>query len=136
MSLDVPPHGPGFSFVDTVHSLEAGKSVYTIKYLDPALPFFQDHFPENPVMPGVLLTEAGAQAAGCLWKEIEGEKPAKHYMLAQILAFKMLRPVYPGQTIRSEAVLERIFGSLAQFSVEISESGEVVASGKLILSKP
>ena len=136
MNLEVPPHGPGFSFVDSVHVLEAGKKIFTIKYLDPNLPFFADHFPGAPIMPGVLLAECGAQAAGCLWKEIQGKKPAKHYMLAQILAFKILRTVFPGQTLRSEAVFERHFGNLAQFSVEICESGDVVASGRLVLCKP
>jgi len=134
--LDLPPHGRGFSFVDMVKSLEEGKRVVTYKTLNSDMPFFKDHFPGNPIMPGVLLAEAGAQAAGCLWKEIEGEKPAKHYMLAQIVAFKILRPVFPEQTIRCEAALERIFGNLARFSVEIRESDEVVASGRLILSKP
>jgi 3-hydroxyacyl-[acyl-carrier-protein] dehydratase len=134
--LDLPPHGRGFSFVDMVKSLEENKKVRTYKTLDPDMPFFKDHFPDNPIMPGVLLTECGAQACGCLWKEIEGEKPAKHYMLAQIVAFKILRPVFPGQSIVCDATLDRLFGSLAQFSVEIREDDEVVASGKLILSKP
>lgn len=136
MNLDLPPHGPGFSFVDRVKSLEENKKVRTYKTLDADMPFFKDHFPDNPMMPGVLLAECGAQAAGCLWKEIEGERPAKHYLLAQIVNFKVLRPVFPGQCIICEATLARIFGNLAQFEVEIRESSEMVASGRLILSKP
>ena len=129
------PHGPGFSFVDTAEIVEPGRVVKTTKRLDPALPFFADHFPGHPLMPGVLLVESGAQAAGVLWGGILGATAPPRFSLAQIVTFKVQRPVLPGQTIEVRAELEKDFGTLAQFAVEIREAGEVVATGRVILAK-
>ena len=129
------PHGPGFSFVDTAEIVEPGRVVKTTKRLDPALPFFADHFPGHPLMPGVLLVESGAQAAGVLWGGILGAAEQPRFSLAQIVTFKVQRPVLPGQTIEVRAELEKDFGTLAQFAVEIWEAGEVVAAGRVILAR-
>ena len=129
------PHGPGFSFVDTVEVVEPGRVVRTTKWLDPALPFFADHFPGHPLMPGVLLVESGAQAAGVLWGAILGVTEQPRFALAQIVTFKIQRPVLPDQTIEVRAELERDFGTLAQFAIEIREAGEVVAMGRVVLGK-
>ena len=129
------PHGPGFRFVDNVEFLENGKRVRATKYLSPTLPFFTDHFPGNPLMPGVLLIECAAQAAGCLWGNQTSQSEPEKYLLAQVLTFKLLRPTLPEQILMIEASLERDFGKLAQFSVEILESSELVANGRIVLAK-
>ncbi|MEZ5404903.1 MAG: hypothetical protein R3F23_01650 [Verrucomicrobiia bacterium] len=61
------PHGPGFSFVDSFVWDDSQKQLTAKKWLDPKLSFFADHFPEKPLMPGVLLVECAAQTAGVLW---------------------------------------------------------------------
>src|ERR1044071_9685735 len=108
--MTLTPHGPGFSFLDTLEMVESGKRARGTKWLDPASPFFADHFPGNPLMPGVLLIECAAQAAGALWKQEQA-------FLASVQQFRFLKPVLPGQTVEVEAVLEKDFGALTQFDV-------------------
>ncbi len=129
------PHGPGFRFIDSFEVLETGKKLRATKWLSPDLPFFKDHFPGEPMMPGVLLIEAAAQAAGGIW-DLRHETPQKlRYVLAQVNGFRVTRVVLPGQTIEITVTLERDFGSLGQFDAEITESGEEVARGKIVLSQ-
>lgn len=134
--MNPTPHGPGFSFVDHAEILESGKRLKAGKWLDPQLPFFADHFPGEPLMPGVLLIECAAQAAGILWGSIHGSDHPERYALAQVLQFKLLRPVFPGATIAVEIELERDFGSLAQFAATLTAGSETAASGKIILARP
>lgn len=124
--MSLTPHGPGFSFLDTIE-IESDRARGK-KWLDPASPYFADHFPGNPLMPGVLLIECGAQAAGALWKQ-------KQAFLASVQQFRFLKPVLPGQTVEIEVALEKDFGALAQFEVMLSVAGQTVAQGKLTMSR-
>ncbi|MCE0499080.1 MAG: hypothetical protein LV481_14160, partial [Methylacidiphilales bacterium] len=103
------------------------------KWLDPKLPFFADHFPGTPLMPAVLLIECGAQTAGALWASLQGTETPARFVLAQVLQFKILRPVLPGETIETEVALENPFGNLAQFEVVLSVRQLEVARGKIVL---
>lgn len=87
------------------------------------------------MMPGVLLVECAAQAAGYLWGSIHGSKKPERYALAQVLQFKLLKPVLPGDTVIAEVELDRDFGSLAQFAAILTVEAEPVAQGKVILSR-
>lgn len=122
-------HGPGFSFLDSFEALEPGKRGRGRKWLDPAAPFFADHFPGNPVMPGVLMIECAAQAAGVLWRQEGGA------FLAAVSQFRFRKPVLPGQTLEIEVTLEKELGSFAQFDAMLRVSETVVAQGKLTLSR-
>jgi 3-hydroxyacyl-[acyl-carrier-protein] dehydratase len=135
MPDNLTPHGPGFSFVDSFVTVEPGLVVQSRKWLDPALPFFADHFPGAPLMPGVLLIESAAQTAGLLWGSHLSDNSQPRFALAQVLNFKIQRPVLPDQTIEVRAELDRDFGTLAQFTVEIREQDQVVATGRIILAK-
>ncbi|VVM07935.1 3-hydroxyacyl-ACP dehydratase FabZ family protein [Methylacidimicrobium tartarophylax] len=128
------PHGPGFTWVDEVEVDRTEGSARAKKFLDPSLPVFADHFPGRALFPGVLLVECGAQAAGCLWSELLGLSRAQPLLLAQILAFKFVRAALPGQTLSIEVKRERVYGSLAEFSVLIRESDEPVAGGRVLLA--
>ena len=130
------PHGPGFSFVDSLVSGPGNNQLRATKFLDPASPFFADHFPSNPIMPAVLLIECAAQAAGCLWTQIVNNDRTISYRLAQVLGFKVLAPVYPDQTIITEVSLDRLFDGLGQFSAVIYRDEQVVANGKIVLANP
>jgi 3-hydroxyacyl-[acyl-carrier-protein] dehydratase len=126
--MSLTPHGPGFSFVDSFEVIEPGKRGQGSKWLDPASPFFADHFPGNPLMPGVLLVECAAQTAGALW-----QKPGAAF-LAAVTQFRFIKPVFPDQKLEIEVTLVKDFGTLAQFETILRVGEEVVAQGRLTLS--
>ena len=132
--MSLTPHGPGFSFLDSFEVLVPNKQGIGRKRLDATLPFFADHFPGKPLMPGVLLIECGAQAAGALWASIQQGSAPAHFALAQVMQFKIQHAVFPGETIQTDVVLENILGALAQFSVTLSVGQVEVARGRIVLS--
>ena len=137
--MSLTPHGAGFSFVDSVEALGGDPPrLRATKWLDPALPFFADHFPDRPLMPGVLIIEMAAQAAGALWGRTGDSKAAPTaFSLAQVLDFRLRQSARPGDTLICEVQLERDFGALAQFSTQITLAGGdiVVALGKITLAR-
>ena len=133
--MSFTPHGPGFSCLDAFDVTVAGREGRGRKRLDPGLPFFADHFPGQPLMPGVLLIECAAQSAGALWAStLEANAPA-HFVLAQVVQFKLQQPVLPGETVETEVVLETCFGQLAQFAVTLRVNSVEVARGRIVLSQ-
>jgi 3-hydroxyacyl-[acyl-carrier-protein] dehydratase len=134
--MSLTPHGPGFSFLDQFRVTEPGRRGTGSKWLDPNLPFFADHFPGQPLMPGVLLIEAAAQAAGALWAATLIHEPPKRFALAQITQFKIVKSVRPGVLLESSVTLDQILGGLAQFSVVQRVGNEEIAVGRIVLSAP
>src|SRR5271154_3670702 len=104
--MNLTPHGPGFSFLDAFEVTVADREGRGRKWLDPKLPFFADHFPGEPLMPGVLLIECGAQAAGALWASTLAADTPSRFVLAQVTQFKIQRPVQPGETLETTVALE------------------------------
>ncbi len=86
-------------------------------------------------MPGVLLIEAAAQAAGALWASTRTDDGANRFVLAQVVQFKIVQPARPGETVLSEVTLDHLLGSLAQFSVVQSVGEKEIARGRLVLSE-
>jgi len=127
------PHGKGFSFLDSFEITGDRQRGRGTKWLDPNLPFFADHFPGKPLMPAVLLIECGAQTAGALWASVQGVSAPTRFVLAQVLQFKILRSVLPGEKIETEVALETSFGNLAQFEVILLVNQLEVARGKIVL---
>ncbi len=96
------PHRYPFLFVDKVLELEAGKRVVAQKNVSANEPFFQGHFPEYPIMPGVLIVEALAQTAGLAVAVIEDNK-GKLGVFAGIEEMKFKNQVVPGDILILEA---------------------------------
>ena len=132
--MSLTPHGPGFSFLDAFEVTVAGREGRGRKWLDPKLPFFADHFPNQPLMPGVLLIECAAQAAGALWASTLAVNAPAHFILAQVMQFKIQLPVSPGETVETDVVLEKTLGDLAQFDVTLRVNQIEVARGRIVLS--
>ena len=133
MTSPLTPHGPGFRFIDRFvkHDAVSGTGW---KLLDPALPFFADHFPDRPLMPAVLLVECAAQTAGVLWMQ-DTAQPATPLFLAGIDQFRILGPVAPGQTLETRVTLTKELGALAQFESESRVQDHVVARGRFMMSR-
>jgi 3-hydroxymyristoyl/3-hydroxydecanoyl-(acyl carrier protein) dehydratase len=129
------PHGPSFQFIDEREILEIGKKVRTKKWLDPELPFFKDHFPEAPLFPAVYMIEAAAQCSGCVWGSLSTDPQPTRYVVARIMQFNIKQAVYPNQTLFIESTLERDFGTLGQFQIELFVENRLVAQGIIVLSK-
>jgi len=127
------PHGEGFSFLDTFEITSASRRGRGTKWLDPKLSFFADHFPGKPMMPAVLLIECAAQTAGALWASKLGSTAPAHFVLAQVLQFKILRSVFPGEKIETAVTFENSLGKLAQFEVVLSVNNIEVARGRIVL---
>jgi 3-hydroxyacyl-[acyl-carrier-protein] dehydratase len=134
--MSLTPHGPQFSFLDAFEVTVAGSKGCGRKWLDPKLAFFADHFPGRPLMPGVLLIECAAQAAGALWASMLAADAPAHFTLAQIAQFKLQQPVQPGDTVETDVALDKVFGQLAQFDVTLSVGGKEIARGRIVLSQP
>lgn len=125
------PHGPEFRFVDHVTSLEPGCLGRGEMVIRGDERFLQDHFPGNPVVPGVIIAEALAQMAG-LTAFLEHE-PGTLGALAQ-MNVKFLAPVRPPARITLEASVQRILGALAFCRVQAACEGSPVCEGTLVVA--
>jgi len=137
--LPVLPHRPPFLFVDRVMMLEPHKLIIAERALRPDEPQFAGHFPGRPIMPGVLIAEALAQASGLLIGLSEKlssaappEKP-KAFFLA-LANIKFTHPAVPGDVLSLRATSDRQFAALHRFNVEATAGRNLVASGSLTLA--
>jgi 3-hydroxyacyl-[acyl-carrier-protein] dehydratase len=128
VSLGLPHRFP-FIFIDEVDKVEAGVQAEAHKQFGGEEPFFQGHFPGNPIVPGVLVAEAMAQTAGIA---IGG--PGKMFLLTAIRAMKFLRPIRPQEEIHFWAKRVGEVDGLVQCTVEARVNRELVAEGQLILA--
>ena len=124
------PHREPFVFIDMVVSLDPGQSAVCTKRFAASEPFFQGHFPGNPLVPGVILTEAAAQTAG-----IAAGEPGCIYHLSAIRQMKFLRPVPPDTLVEFSATKTATIGGLLQFHVMARVEAEVAAEGVIVLNR-
>jgi 3-hydroxyacyl-[acyl-carrier-protein] dehydratase len=128
------PHRPPFVFVREVVDCDPGRSVHARTWFDADDPMFAGHFPGNPIVPGVIMTEALAQAAGIAAASgyPETEKPV--FLLSAIRTMKFLQAVGPGSKIDLRAKKIAATELLLQFQVSATVDGAIAAEGQLVLS--
>jgi beta-hydroxyacyl-ACP dehydratase FabZ len=122
----VLPHRYPFLLVDRIVEMEADR-VVGIKNVTLNEPFFTGHFPEFPVMPGVLIVEAMAQAAGVLVLRSIPDRANKLVLLAAIENARFRRPVVPGDQLRMEMTIVKRKASVAKIAGRATVDGQVVA---------
>jgi 3-hydroxyacyl-[acyl-carrier-protein] dehydratase len=101
------PHRYPFLLVDKVVEYEMGKSAVGIKCVTLNEPHFTGHFPDRPIMPGVLQVEALAQLAGIICLQMEGAEPGAVFFFAGVDGVKWKRPVVPGDTLVMEVEIKK-----------------------------
>jgi 3-hydroxyacyl-[acyl-carrier-protein] dehydratase len=101
------PHRYPFALVDKVVEYEAGVSAVGIKCVSKNEEFFQGHFPDRSVMPGVLQVEAMAQLAGIVSLQMEGAEPGALFFFAGVDGVKWKKPVVPGDTLVMEVKIKK-----------------------------
>jgi UDP-3-O-[3-hydroxymyristoyl] N-acetylglucosamine deacetylase/3-hydroxyacyl-[acyl-carrier-protein] dehydratase len=128
--MSLLPHRYPFLLVDRVLELEPGRRVVAVKNVSANEPFFSGHWPGLPVMPGVLIVEAMAQAAGVLIAA-SVERSSRVAMITSIDDVKLRRPVVPGDQLRFEMVGHRIKNNTANVSGVAKVDDKVTAEAKL-----
>ncbi|HEY8900033.1 MAG TPA: 3-hydroxyacyl-ACP dehydratase FabZ family protein [Chthoniobacterales bacterium] len=126
------PHRPPFRFVDAITDVEPGVAGRGTKTFAPDEAFFAGHFPGNPIVPGVILTEALAQLSGIVAAAAE---PGAAFLLSAIRQMKFFQPVRPEELLELSARKTGNLGPLIQFEV-IAKVGDIpVAEGALMLTR-
>ncbi|RMG40854.1 MAG: 3-hydroxyacyl-[acyl-carrier-protein] dehydratase FabZ [Candidatus Dadabacteria bacterium] len=125
-------HRYPFLLIDRVVEFVDSERLVAVKAVSVNEPFFQGHFPERPVMPGVLILEALAQAGAILAiKSKKGVAPGKQPFLVAADKFKWKKQVVPGDLLRIEAISESRKGAFWSIRGEVTVDGALVASGVL-----
>lgn len=125
------PHRYPFLLVDRVEEIVPDQSIVAIKAVTINEPFFQGHFPSRPIMPGVLLVEAMAQAAGILAVEslgLAGSGKLVYFMAIEGVKFR--RPVEPGVLLRLEASFLQKRSTVCKFAGAVRSDGLLVAEAQ------
>ena len=129
------PHRYPFLLVDRVISLEAGKTIRTLKNVTMNEPFFTGHFPNRPVMPGVLMIEAMAQSAALLafaTVGIEKLDDNSVFYFAGIDGARFKRPVAPGDQLVMDIFTDRSKAGIYKFRAEARVDGDLACEAELM----
>ena len=132
--LDHLPHRYPFVLIDRVISIELSKEIVALKNVTINEPFFPGHFPYHPVMPGVLIVEAMAQAAAILSFKTMGVKPSDDsvYYFAGIDSARFKKPVSPGDQIVFNVKIDRILKGIWKYSGVARVDGNIVAEAQMM----
>ena len=142
MQLDIKsilerlPHRYPMLLIDRVIDMVPGKSIRALKNVSINEPFFTGHFPHHPVMPGVLILEAMAQAAAIFsFADETGLKPKDEeilYYFVGIDGARFRKPVLPGDQLHIEVVAERLGRTICKYQGHAFVDGQEVAEAKLM----
>ena len=130
------PHRYPFLLIDRIISIDSENKMYALKNVTINEPFFVGHFPEMPVMPGVLIIEALAQAAGVLSVLIHGARKSNElYFFASIDKAKFKRQVIPGDQLIFEVSIIKSIRGMTKFQAYAKVDGEIAAEAELMIAK-
>jgi 3-hydroxyacyl-[acyl-carrier-protein] dehydratase len=132
--LEHLPHRYPFVLIDRVISMELGKEITALKNVTINEPFFPGHFPHHPVMPGVLIVEAMAQAAAVLSFKTMGAKPSDDsvYYFAGIDSARFKKPVSPGDQVILNVKIDRILKGIWKYIGVARVDGVIVAEAQMM----
>lgn len=130
---NIIPHRYPFLLVDKITEMEEGKRVVGIKNVTINEPFFQGHFPEYPVMPGVLILEALAQVGAVAVLNME-ENKGKIGFLAGVDKCRFKRQVMPGDTLQLEIEIIRFKGAIGKGKGVATVNGEVACQAEIMFA--
>ena len=130
------PHRYPFLLVDRVVECVPGKRIHAIKNVTVNEPFFPGHFPGRPTMPGVMILEALAQAAGILAFKTAGVVPddKSRFYFVGIDGARFRRPVVPGDQLALKATFDRAMRGIWKFTTVAEVDGEEVASATMMVA--
>jgi 3-hydroxyacyl-[acyl-carrier-protein] dehydratase len=129
------PHRWPFLYLDRIVDVDPGVAGTALKNVSVSEPQFAGHFPEQSIMPGVLVVEAMAQLAGvviALGSDRSG--PSARSYLASITRARFRKPVVPGDQLRLRATAQRVHGGLAEFRCEATVDGQVTVDATLTIA--
>lgn len=124
---------PPFQMVERVLDVVTGESVTALKNVSVNEPYFMGHFPDAPIMPGVLVIESAAQACS-LAIEADGTDESTIYVLLKVKDFKFVKPIIPGDTMIINCKKTMGSAGLYSFAVTISVNDKVRAKGELMFT--
>jgi len=131
--MEIIPHRQPFLLLDTVEELEAGKRVVAKKCVSYNEPYFAGHFPKEPVMPGVLIIEAMAQAGAVAMLSLE-EMKGKTAYFAGIQSAKFKKKVVPGDVLILEMEIIKVKGPIGIGRGTAKVDGKLAASAELLFA--
>ena len=134
--MELLPHRYPFLLVDRVTEIEPGASLSAIKNVTINEPFFQGHFPGKPIMPGVLILEAMAQATGLLaFSGLIDPSESRLYILVGIDKARFRGQVLPGDQLQLQVSLKRNIRGIGMFDCKALVDDEVVAEAQMMCSE-
>ena len=126
---------PPFQMIERVTELVPNKSAKGIKNVSVNEPYFMGHFPDAPIMPGVLLIESAAQLCSLvIAPEGAADDANKLYVLLRVKDFKFLKPVIPGDTLEISVECVLMSEAACEFDAKISVGGSVRAKGRMLFT--
>lgn len=131
--MKIIPHRYPFLLIDFIEELEPGKRAVGIKNVTMNEPFFQGHFPDYPVMPGVLIVEALAQVGTVALLSLP-DNEGKLAFFAGIEKIRFKKQVIPGDVLRLDAELTRVRGSFGIGAVRATVDGQLTAEGEIMFA--
>lgn len=132
--LEHLPHRYPFILIDRIKSMTLGEEITAIKNVTINEPFFPGHFPYHPVMPGVLIIEAMAQAAAVLSFKTANRKPDNDsvYYFAGIDSARFKKPVSPGDQLVLNVKIDRVIKGIWKYKGQATVDGTVVAEAEMM----
>jgi 3-hydroxyacyl-[acyl-carrier-protein] dehydratase len=130
------PHRYPFLLVDRVLEVELGKRILAYKNITQNEPFFTGHFPGLPIMPGVLIVEALAQAGGVLTQlSHEGETAGRLFYMVKVDNARFNKMVVPGDRLELDVSIKRVIRNMAIYAGIARVDGEQVASAEVLCAE-